>query len=555
MSALIKLLVREATERVTPPVEGSKPSAAYASKWGYHAFETCPSCKGRKTNVVPTRGGLDRSEMPCATCNGEGEVRKSKTIESMSMSKRILTEMALDLGDAPDWIDPQKKAKISGGTHPYANNPAFPQQKPARRPGAPFKADAARRDPTNNYSELVASHVYPEIINKVRQYTGQDPRRIQPQQLMMMAGQAMQSVVQAEARHRPELERAAIEIVLSLPEFQGAREAYEADELKIEAHLLEPDAMMQQMQQRIRGAAEEEPEEGAEAPERPERQMQVEPGEDSDEDREQLGLDVPQIRGEYNAEAEKRKMINLLIQGAAVNKNYAYHQIADRLRQIDPNILNNYGKIMSIGELMYWAAPEDMLNQMMGSGQGGGGMEEVTYEPLNPDLTPPSAGGEEGGEEGGDQGPIEVGGEQAHQPSGVWTIRASAMVFPVLIQELTKGLYEFLSHNEDDPDDVRKYAYNKGDTLGNEQWDIMQGPGVWRHLNQLVNQANAGDLMSKIYRHLVTLPTGEFNRTMQEILKETPAGRQFIQRIVAEIRADEQGTREESLAYRTIKAL
>ena len=432
-----------------------------------------------------------------------------------SLSKRILTEMALDLGDAPDWIDPEKRRKIERDEHPYSDNPAFPKEKPAHRPGAPFKDAPNRRDPTRNYGELVTSHVYPEIVRKVQQYTGRNPRQMNPQQLVMMMSQAMQQAVRSEANHRPELEQAAVEVVLSLPEFRDAREAVESGDLKIVARLLDPQAMMQQMQQRIRGAAPDEEQE-----EEPQGQMQVEPDEESPEEQEQLGLNVPEIRGEYDAEAKKRRFVNMMIQGAAINKNYAYHQIADQLRAIDPNILDTYGKLMSIGELMYWIAPEDVFNQMQGSGQGGGGMEEVTPE-----------------------------------EDGTYTIHATAMVFPVLIQELAKGLYEFLSHNEDDPDDVRKYAYDKGDTLGGEQWDIMKGPGVWRHFNHLVSQADASELMGKIYRHIVTLPTGEFNELMQEILRETPRGRQYIQQLAAEIRGEENGQRQESQAFRLIKRI
>lgn len=431
-----------------------------------------------------------------------------------SLAKSLLTEMALDLGDAPNWIDPEKRRKIERGEHPYAQNPAWPAGKPPRRAGAPYREDLNRPDPTRSYGELVTSHVYPEIIRKVQQYTGQDPRRMNPQQLMMTMMQAMQHAIRAEARHRPQLEQAAVDIVLGLPEFRDAREAVEAGDLRIEAHLLDPTAMQNLMRQRIRGAeAEAEEEDEGE-------QMQVEPEEETEEERAELGLDVPQIRTEYDAEAKKRRFINLLIQGAAINKNYAYHQIADELRQIDPNILTTYGKLMSIAELAYWIMPEDLLNQMMGEGAGGGGMEEVEAE-----------------------------------DDGTYTVRASAMVFPVLIQEIAKGLYEFLSHNEDEPPDVRKYAYSKGDTLAGEQWDIMKGPGVWRHLNHLVNQANAGELMGKIYRHLVTLPTGEFNELMQEILRETPRGRQYIRQVADEIRAEEEGRREESKAFRVIRRI
>jgi len=134
-------------------------------------------------------------------------------------------------------------------------------------------------------------------------------------------------------------------------------------------------------------------------------------------------------------------------------------------------------------------------------------------------------------------------------------VKAYALVFPVLIQEIVKGLYEFLSEDEDEPEDIHKYTSRKADTLGNEQWDIMKGPGVWRHLNHLVNQANGTELMGKVYRHLAKLPTGEFNALMQEILRETPQGRQFIQQTVAAIRAEEEGRREESEAFRLIRGI
>ena len=415
--------------------------------------------------------------------------------------------MAMDLSNSPDWIDRQKKAKIQQGTHPYADNPAFPSDKPSRRPGAPFPAAQGGADPTRSYSELVSSNAYNSIVSKVGQYTGQDPRRINPNQLGMEMMRSLQQAVRVESAHRRELEQAAVEIVLSLPEFRDAREAVASGDLKIEARLMDPDAMMQQMQRKIRGAvadAEEEEDGG---------QMQVDPDEPNEQEQVDLGLNVPEIRSELDAEAKKRKFINLMIQGAAIIKNYAYHLIADRLREIDPHILTTYGKLMSIGELFYWVMPEENLNSMMGSGAGGGGMEEVVPE-----------------------------------DDGTYTIRAHAIVFPVLIQELAKGLYEFLSFNEDDPEDVRKHTYRVSDTLGGEQWDIMKGPGVWRHFSHLVDQAGGADLMGKVYRHIVTQSAGEFNRIMNDILKETPSGKKYLSDLVSEIKAEEGGRQEESLA-------
>lgn len=428
-------------------------------------------------------------------------------------AKYLLREMAMDLGDAPDWIDPQKKRKIERNQHPHADNPAFPTAKPPHRPGAPYKEDPNRRDTTQNYGELIGSHVYPEIIRKVHQYTGRDPRRTHPGELVQIMMQSMQQVLHLEQDHRQELEQAAVQVVLSLPEFSDAREAVEAGDLRLEATLLDPRAMAAKMKERLQRDAPVGPDED------PGERMQVDPDEETPDYKAELNLDVPEIRGEYDAEANKRKFVNLLIQGAAINKNYAYHQIADQLRAIDPGILDLYGKLQSISELMYWIAPEQQFNQMQASGEGGG-MEEVTVE-----------------------------------DDGIFTIRASAVCFPALIQELAKGLYDYLSHDEDASADVRKYAYGKADTLAGEQWDTMQGPGVWRHLNHLVNQANGTEYMGRIFRHLVTLPTGDFNELMQEILKETPRGRQYIQQVIGEIRAEEEGQRQESLAFRAIRQI
>jgi len=435
-----------------------------------------------------------------------------------SLAKLVLTEMAMDLNNAPDFIDPAKKQKIGRRADPHSQNAAWPQQKPARRPGAPYRPEepAQRVDPTQNYGELVASHVYPGIMQKVQQYTGRDPRRTHPMQL---AGEMQQAIMQAmriEAPHRRQLEQAAVRVVLGLPEFRDVAAALESGALRIEARLVDPPEM--------RNVGRRDEPEGEE-PEENERgqgalgRMQVDPQEPDEEKAQEMGLQVPEIRQELDVESGKRQFINMMIQGAAINKNYAYHEIADELRAIDPQILNTYGKAVSIGELMYWAMPEPTLNQMMGSGEGAGGMEEIEQDP-------------------GD---------------GAWVVKAYAICFPILIQEIVKGLYEFLAHNEDDPNETREYAYNKSDTLGNEQWDIMQGPGVWRHLNHIVNQADGSEFMTRIFRHLVTLPSGEFNQRMQEILSESPEGRQYIAELVRAMRDEQAGQQQESLARRLIR--
>ena len=494
-----------------------------------------------------------------------------------SLAKTILTEMALDIGDRPDWIDPRKKQQIQRRQDPFSQNPAWPQQKPARRPGAPYRQEEPpeRPDPTEHYGEVIASNVYPEIVDKVQRYTGRNPRRTNPQELAGDMMQALMTATRMEAPHRRELEQAAVRVVLGLPEFRDAAQAIQDGDLRIDAHLVDPPQMQEVGARRAAEPEEPEPQEQEQEPEAPPQRprergardrMRVDPEEPGEEQAQEMGLGVPQIRQEYDVEAGKRRFVNALIQGAAINKNYAYHEIADELRGISPQLLTLYGKAMSIAELMYWAMPEQTLNQMMGQG-GPGGMEEIVQEPRQ--AQPPEQEAPEGGEQEQAQEPppdFEQHPDLPEEPEAaqekIWVVKAYAICFPVLIQEIVKGLYEFLAHNEDDPEDIRGYAYGKSDTLGNEQWDIMQGPGIWRHLNHLVNQANGTEYMGRVFRHLVTLPTGQFNELMREILSETPRGRQYIQQVVNEIRGEaEQGAPEEgwrgqeSQARRIIRGL
>jgi hypothetical protein len=466
---------------------------------------------------------------------------------SQLRARRLLREMGFDLRDQPDWIDPRKKRSISGQQDPLARNPAWPQQKPTRRAGAPYQDpdNPNRPDVTQNYGELVGSNVYPEIVRKVQQYTGRNPRQTNPGELMGDMMQSLMSAMRLEQPHREQLEQAAVELVLNLPEFTDAKAAVEYGTLRIDAKLVHPQQMQRAGQLRAHDQpGEEEEEEEPQAPPQRRKPMQVEPQEPEEEEAQEMGLQVPQIRQEYDEEAGKRRFINALIQGAAINKNYAYHEVADQLQAISPQLLQLYGKAMSIAELMYWATPEEQLNTMMGQA-GPGGTEELSFaqEPL--EL--PGEGGDEGGDEGGEEPPQ----EQPQEMVTVATVHARGICFPVLIQEIVKGLYEFLSFNDEEPEEVRSYAHKKSDTLGNEQWDIMQGPGIWRHLNHLVNQANGTEYMGRIFHYLVKLPTGEFNRAMRDILAETPQGLRLIQQLVNEIR--QANGPQESLAQKIIR--
>ena len=364
----------------------------------------------------------------------------------MSLAKRIITEARLNLGDQPDFIDPEKRRKLEQGGHPYGEG--FP-------------------------SDTVASEAYADMMRKIQRYTGIRPSG--RNDLGGLTGQMMQAVMQAhqiEMRHRTELQQLAVDLVLELPEFKGAREAVDNGDLKIVAVLTSNVTISRK---------------------------HLMPASD---DPARADLRVSEIAKELNLEVEKRRLINMMVQGNAMAKNYAYHLASDKLNEIDPRLLNLYGAAMSVAELNYWSNSEEAWQHIMAHGSAGGSVH----------LT---------------------------SSNGVPTIRAEAVVFPVLVQEITKGLMEYLSHDEDIDSDTRNYAHGKADTLNAEQWDIMVGPGAWRKFLAAVGEDNH-DLIPAIYDSLVHLPAGEFKRVMHGVLNGSADGQDYIQSLVLELRDEAQ---------------
>ena len=401
-----------------------------------------------------------------------------------SLAKALLTEMALDLGGASGF-DPEKQRKIERGEHPYANNPAFPKQPgPGSYPPAPEHPQPGGR--VQNYAELVASDQYKRIVAKMAQALNVPVQRISRQNampLMMQMQQALQQAMQWEAEHTEELTHMAVDLVLDFPEFAGMREAYENDTLRITATLGQP------------------VETG---------DMNVEPPEP--EEAEQAELQVAQIAQELDLEKEKRRFINMMTQGAAINKNHAYLLIRDRLNQINPQLVSAYAIAMSVGDWMYWVMPDEQLKAAMGAGEGAGGKARFEVD-----------------------------------DDGVPHIYAEAIVFPVLIQELVKGLMDALAYfarqQEGTDPETQQHVLNQTDTMGNEVWDIMMGPAIWRQILRMIGPENQ-DLLRYIYVEIAKQPAQEFSRIKKGILQGDPEIRTWLQNLAQEIRAEHSPAEE-----------
>ncbi len=222
--------------------------------------------------------------------------------------------MALNLGDTPDIIHPDRRHKLETATHSLGAHPSLSLEK----------------------QHEIASKGYRQTMHNVRRYTGRTPRSV----MDVLRGygnmmQILQDLTQREAQHRPQLEALAIKTVLSMPEYSSLAKEVQAGNIKMEAHLKKPDLSKAKL-------SNEEPEENEE-PATPE-------------------FEAPEIKAEIDDAVMKRRLINALTHGAAVTNNYAFHYYAgDALNRLDPSLAEDYGKLMSFSEIGYWVQGDEVV--------------------------------------------------------------------------------------------------------------------------------------------------------------------------------------------------
>lgn len=154
-------------------------------------------------------------------------------------------------------------------------------------------------------------------------------------------------------------------------------------------------------------------------------------------------------------EINKRITMNALTQGAAVHNMMTMHKLVEsELNALDPRLLGAYDKIGPGTEHTYWLMDYSKLANLAGAAVGS---SEVKYDDNN-------------------------------KP----TVEANALIFPVLIQELVKGVMELLSHHglsHLSKGQLRK-VYKTADRLEDEPWLIQVGPQLWKNFLKVVPESS-----------------------------------------------------------------
>jgi hypothetical protein len=119
-------------------------------------------------------------------------------------------------------------------------------------------------------------------------------------------------------------------------------------------------------------------------------------------------------------------------------------------------------------------------------------------------------------------------------------IEAKALIFPVLIHELVKGVMELLSANGlPENKKIGDFVVAKADFLAAEPWDMRIGPALWSRFTNLI-EPDDFKLKHYVYADLAKMPVDEFNTKMREVMAGTKEGKRIISDLIKEIKSDLQ---------------
>lgn len=212
--------------------------------------------------------------------------------------------------------------------------------------------------------------------------------------------------------------------------------------------------------------------------------------EDVDEEMDELEELNVDLASEFETLDElklRRRFANLMIQGSAVLKTYLFNMISDELNKIDPKLVNLYG-IAGVGaQLGYWVTPFGIERYV--SSENEAGSEQVIPE---------------------DDGYI---------------IKARGIIFPYLVHELVKGIYEWVSL------DPEMKSIMAGEKIEDETMDIISGPEVFKVISSYL-KPNEQNLLPLVHKKILSLPSYQ----IKDIIAKNPAGDKLVFNIINDAR-------------------
>lgn len=274
------------------------------------------------------------------------------------------------------------------------------------------------------YLELITSESYKRSVERLAKYLGVSIEQLHKKypsfsSLYSVIINNFFEIIEAEKQYKEELEILAVETVLDLPEFSAIKEMVNDGMLTIDARIDSPD---------ISNAITE-------------NEIKAKPGKlsTSEKDTEQLSKEF--VKPELNPEIlAKRSFAKTLTQGNAVNKFYLFHLVEDKLNEINPKLPKMYGIVCAGTTLSYYGMPMIEMSKFFAESAA-------------------------------------VGSAEVEDDS---TIKARGANFPILVHEIVKGLYNWLTY------DIASQAELDRETLDQEVLELMSGESVYNNFRKLI---------------------------------------------------------------------
>ena len=418
--------------------------------------------------------------------------------------KELLNERAIEYDPQhPEKMHPNIEKNLANRTHYLGNHPAFP----------PSVGD-------QHFEEKVASKRFGDILTKAKRYGGNNIDAA-----IRKGSGAIPKILEIESRHKSELQQLAIELV--------KKEFGLKNEINLFGTIEQPNTG---------GIELEKPDEYN--PKKPDEYNPKKPDEYEPEDIE----DLENVEGEI----KKRRIINSMIQGASKKGHYSFHLIEDKINAIDPRLINLYGSLMSINDLMYWMMDDETIRSSAEDTIGGKVKIGVSGDKDDPNKDK---------EDTEEEKPEEKNKGNKEKPEEhKFYVKAQGLMFPVLVHELIKGTMEVMSLHglptHPDPEKSRKlqqHIINKTDFLDAETWDVRLGPGIWEKFLDAIGEDD-WDVRHQLYAEIIKMPVNEFNSFMKELLGGTKKGKTELAKLGAEIKEDIIKDKYNQMEYEKLKS-
>jgi hypothetical protein len=324
----------------------------------------------------------------------------------------------------------------------------------------------------NKLSEADYDKIFdPETLGKLKGSVSQRMQGKNPMQIMGNLMQLAQQVMQLEQGNQDLLEQLAYDIIYEAYPYLKSNE----DVIEIDAKIV-PQAQVKEA---------------------------LQPNSPQEEDIEELSVEEEkEMMDDIAEDLKKRRLINAVTQGASTFSKSAHY-----IQQEYIDIIGGEGTSDKYRDLMQAAL--DMIDFMVV--RMGGGMD------MGNDLSDSATGAES----------VFYDFEKEK-----WIIKARAIVFPVLILEIVKGMYEIIGlfgfSDLERGEKVVKFT----DKITNEPEDIAYGQLIAKNLQDLINKLEVNvtpeerdDFLQDIYK----LENKEFIQLMTNIINNNVTSQQMNQ--------------------------